>query len=85
MNNLEAEIKNLKAHMAKNQMCPTEHIIVDDERHEFFTLINGKKEEAFYIASPYPGGWIEPVLSCTYGLVDQPVQYHYTSPKDPTI
>lgn len=85
MNNLEAEIKKLKAQMTKDQLCPAERIIVDDQRHEFITYINGKKEEAYYIASHYPGGWARPVLGCTYGLLNKPIQYHYSSPDDKTM
>lgn len=80
MNNLEAEVKLLQTQMKKDQLCPTERVIADNKRHEFFTHIKGKEEEAYYIAMPYPGGWSNPILSCTYGLLNNSIQYTYTSP-----
>ena len=80
MNNLDKEVKALQAQMKKDQLCPAEPIIVDNQRHEFFTYINDKEEEAYYIAMSYPAGRTSPILFCSYSLITKPIQYFYSSP-----
>ncbi|GEM_PF-6590758 len=81
MTNLEAEVQVLRTQMKKDQLCPEEPIIADNLRHTFFVHKSGKDDEAFYVAMPYPGGFISPILSCTYGLLNESLQYSYTSPE----
>lgn len=76
-NNIES-IK-LRNHMAQNNLNPKGRIIADNQRHIYSKFINGAPRQVSYIATFDPLEEDGPTLMCSYGLIDEKENYHYSS------